>query len=68
MSVIRVTELLATSQTGWEDAVKSGLERASKTIRHIKGIDILSWKAEVDNDKIVEYRVSMKVAFEVEGR
>jgi flavin-binding protein dodecin len=68
MSVIRVTELLATSPTSWEDAVKSGLERASKTIRHIKGIDVLAWKAEVANDKIVEYRVSLKVAFEVESR
>ena len=67
MSVIRVTELLATSQTSWEDAIKIGLERATQTIRNVRGIDVLGWKAEVKNEKIVEYRVSLKVAFEVEG-
>ncbi|AIF85127.1 hypothetical protein NTE_03093 [Candidatus Nitrososphaera evergladensis SR1] len=66
MSVIRVTEILATSPTSWEDAVNNGLERATKTIRNVKGIDVLGWKAEIQNEKIVEYRVSMKVAFEVE--
>ncbi|HVX02402.1 MAG TPA: dodecin family protein [Nitrososphaera sp.] len=66
MSVIRVTELLATSQNGWEDAVNNGLTRATKTIRNVKGIDVLGWKAEVQNGKIIEYRVRMKVAFEVE--
>ncbi|HEU4984703.1 MAG TPA: dodecin family protein [Nitrososphaera sp.] len=67
MSVIRVTELLATSPTSWEDAVENGLERATKTIRNVKGIDVRGWKAEVQNEKIVEYRVLLKVAFEVEG-
>lgn len=66
MSVIRVTELLATSPTSWEDAVNNGLERATKTIRNVRGIDVLGWKAEVQKEKIVEYRVSLKVAFEVE--
>jgi flavin-binding protein dodecin len=66
MTVIRVTELLATSPTSWEDAVNNGLERATKTIRNVRGIDVLGWKAEVQNEKIVEYRVRMKVAFEVE--
>lgn len=67
MSVIRVTELLATSQNGWEDAVNIGLSRATQTIRNVKGIDVLGWKAEVKDGKIVEYRVRLKVAFEVEG-
>ncbi|AIC16719.1 dodecin family protein [Nitrososphaera viennensis] len=66
MSVIRVTEILATSPTSWEDAVDNGLERATKTIRNVKGIDVRGWKAEVQNAKIVEYRVVLKVAFEVE--
>lgn len=66
MTVVRVTELLATSPTSWEDAVNEGLERATKTIRNVRGIDVLGWKAEVQNEKIVEYRVRMKVAFEVE--
>lgn len=67
MSVVRVTEILATSPTSWEDAVNNGLERASRTIRHVRGIDVLGWKAEVKDEKIIEYRVHLKVAFEVEG-
>ncbi len=66
MSVLRISEIVATSDKSWQDAVENGLERAGKTIRNIKGIDVTSWKAEVKDGKIKEYRVVMKIAFEVE--
>lgn len=66
MTVVRVTSLIGTSSTSWQDAVEKALERANKTIRNIDGIDVTNWKAEVQNGKIVEYRAVMKVAFEVE--
>lgn len=65
-TVLKVSDLISTSDKSWQDAVEKGLERASKTIRNIKGVDITSWKAEVQNGKIVEYRTVMKIAFEVE--
>lgn len=65
-TVLKVSDLISTSDKSWQDAVEKGLERASKTIRNIKGIDVTSWKAEVENGKIVEYRTVMKIAFEVE--
>jgi flavin-binding protein dodecin len=65
-TVLKVSDLISTSDKSWQDAVEKGLERASKTIRNIKGIDVTSWKAEVANGKIVEYRTVMKIAFEVE--
>ena len=65
-TVLKVSDLISTSDRSWQDAIEKGLERASKTIRNIKGIDVTSWKAEVENGKIVEYRVVMKIAFEVE--
>jgi flavin-binding protein dodecin len=65
-NVLKVSDLISTSDKSWQDAVEKGLERASKTIRNIKGIDVTSWKAEVQNGKIVEYRAVMKIAFEVE--
>jgi flavin-binding protein dodecin len=65
-TVLKVSDLISTSDKSWQDAVEKGLERASKTIRNIKGIDVTSWKAEVQNGKIVEYRTVMKIAFEVE--
>lgn len=67
MTIIRVTSLIGTSETSWQDAVEKALERANKTIRNIDGIDVTNWKAEVQNGKIVEYKAVMKVAFEVEG-
>ncbi len=65
-TVLKVSDLISTSDTSWQDAVEKGLERASKTIRNIKGIDVTNWKAEVQDGQIVEYRAVMKVAFEVE--
>jgi hypothetical protein len=65
-TVLKVSDLISTSDKSWQDAVEKGLERASKTIRNIKGIDVINWKAEVENGKIVEYRTVMKIAFEVE--
>jgi dodecin len=58
--------LISISDKSWQDAVEKGLERANKTIRNIKGIDVINWKAEVENGKIVEYGTLMKIAFEVE--
>jgi flavin-binding protein dodecin len=65
-TVLKVTDLISTSDKSWQDAIDKGLERASKTIRNIKGIDVKNWKAEVQNGKIVQYRTVMKIAFEVE--
>jgi dodecin len=65
-TVLKVSDLISTSDKSWQDAVEKGLERAGKTIRNIKGIDVTNWKARVENGKIVEYRTVMKIAFEVE--
>ena len=66
MTVLRVTNLIGTSQTSWQEAIEKALDRANKTIRNIRGIDVINWKAKVQNGKITEYRAVMKVAFEVE--
>jgi flavin-binding protein dodecin len=65
-TVLKVSDLISTSDKSWQEAVEKGLERAGKTIRNIKGIDVTNWKARVENGKIVEYRTVMKIAFEVE--
>jgi flavin-binding protein dodecin len=63
MSVARVTEITAASKTGFEDAVKVGIARANDTLRNVSGAWIQEMKVEVDQGKIVEYRVNMKVTF-----
>jgi hypothetical protein len=66
MSVARVTQITASSPKGFDDAVRSGLERASRTVRGITGLHVVEQKAKVDNGKIAEYRVTMDVTFLLE--
>ena len=63
MSVARVTEITASSPDGFQDAVKIGIARAVKTLQNVKGAWIQDQEIRVDGDKIVEYRVHMKVTF-----
>jgi flavin-binding protein dodecin len=67
MAVARVTKITASSTAGFQEAVKTGLARASKTLRGITGLEIVSMKAKVDKGKIVEYRVTMELTFVLEG-
>lgn len=68
MSVIKVIELVGCSPTSFDDAVQEAVTRASQTVRHLSGVDILGFTAKVENGRIVEYRADVKVAFEVEER
>jgi flavin-binding protein dodecin len=63
MSIARVTEISCTSDKSFEDAVKSGLARASKTLRGVSGAWVKEQKVRVDNGKIVEFQVNMMVTF-----
>lgn len=66
MRVAKIVELVGSSKESWEDAVEKTLERMSKTIRNIKGVDVLGHKAIVEDGKIKEYRAVMKISFVVE--
>lgn len=63
MSVARITEISATSAKSFEDAVRVGVERANKTLRNVKGAWVKDQKVSVEDGKIVEYRVFLKVSF-----
>ncbi len=63
MSVARVTEITSSSAKNFEDAIKTGIERANKTLQNVKGAWIKEQKAIIDDGKIVEYRVTMKITF-----
>ena len=66
MAIARVTEIVASSKKGWVDAAIEGFARAKKTLRNITGIEILKHSAHVENDEIVEFRVTMRVIFILE--
>jgi flavin-binding protein dodecin len=63
MSVARVTEITASSKKSFDDALATGLKRATKTLKNVTAAWIASQEVIVDNEKIVEYRVRMKVTF-----
>ena len=67
MGVAKIVELNAASPKGFEDAMKVGIERASKTLSGIKGAWIQEQNVIVEDGKIKEYRVNMKVTFLLEG-
>ena len=63
MSVAKVVEIIASSEKGFDDAVAIGVERASKTLENIKSAWVKDQKVKVENGKIKEYRVTLKIAF-----
>ncbi len=66
MSVARITEVKASSAVSFEDAVKTGVERANQTLKNVKGAWVASQEAKVEDGKIVEFRVLLKVTFVLE--
>ncbi len=68
MAIAKVTEITASSKKSFEDAIEKGIKRAGKTIRNIEGAWIQDQKVVVKNDKIVEYRVNMKLSFVLDDK
>jgi flavin-binding protein dodecin len=63
MSVARITEISSSSKKSFEDALAQGIKRATKTLQNVSGAWIQDQEVVIKNDKIVEYRVRMKVTF-----
>lgn len=63
MPVAKVTEISASSAKSFEDAIQQGISRASKTLQQIRGAWVKDMKVEVENGKITEYRIRMKITF-----
>ncbi len=63
MAIARVTEIISSSQTSFEDAVQKGVARASETLKNVEGAWVKAQKVIVKGGKITEYRVNLKVTF-----
>lgn len=62
-TVARVTEISAASPESFDDAVKVGIERATRTLKNVEGAWVKEMKVVVTGDQVTEYRVSMQVTF-----
>lgn len=67
MSVVKVIEVLAQSEKGFEDAVQTALREASRSVKNIKSIYVKELRAIVDGDRITEWRVNTKISFAVDS-
>lgn len=63
MAVARVTEIIASSDKSFEDAVEEGIDRASRTLDNVKSAWVKDQNVIIENGKIAEYRVTLKVTF-----
>jgi flavin-binding protein dodecin len=66
MAIASVSTITAASPVGWQDAIERGFERASKTLRHITGLQVMEEKARVEDGRITEFLVTLKVIFILE--
>jgi dodecin len=63
MSVARVTELSATSETGFEDAINQAVARATKTLRGVEGAWVKDQNVMIENGNITGYKVNVEITF-----
>ena len=63
MTVAKVTEISSSSKVSFEDAIKTGIARAAKTVQNIKGAWVKEQSIDVENDKITQYRVNLMITF-----
>lgn len=65
MAVLKVIEVLASSNKSWEQATANGVKEAGKSLKHIRSVFVQSQSAVVDGDTVTEFRVNLKVTFEI---
>lgn len=63
MSVARVTEIIAGSKKGFDDAIEKGLKRANKTLKGVSGAWVKDQSIILNEGEVVEYRVVLKITF-----
>ncbi len=65
MAVMKVIEVMASSDKSWEEATKKAIAHASKSVKHIKSAFVQSQSVVVDDGEVSEFRVNVKITFEV---
>ncbi len=63
MSIARITEISSTSTKSFEDAIQSGVARATKTIRNVRSAWVKEQQIRIDNGSIIEYQVNLMITF-----
>jgi flavin-binding protein dodecin len=67
-SVYRVTEVIGTSTTSWEDAAKAAVETASKSVRDLRVAEVVRLDVTVEDGKVARFRARLNLSFKYEGK
>jgi len=65
MAVMKVIEVMANSDTSWEEATRKAVKHASKSVKHMKSAFVQSQSVVIKDNDVAEYRVNVKITFEV---
>ncbi|MBT8262568.1 MAG: dodecin family protein [Bacteroidia bacterium] len=65
MAVLKVIEVLSNSNVSWEDAARNAVKHAGKSVKNIRSVYIEDQSAIVNDNDITEFRVNVKITFEV---
>ena len=68
MSILKVIEVMDDSSKSWEDAAQKAITEAGKTLNNIRSIYVKDHSATVNKNKIVDYRITAKISFEIEKK
>lgn len=63
MAIASVSTITSASPIGWQDAIQRGFERAKKTLRNITGLQVVEEKARVEDGRITEFLVTLRIIF-----
>lgn len=66
MAIVKTIEVIASSEKSWDDAAKKGVKQAAKSVKNIRSAWVSDQKAIVKGDDITEFRVNLKISFEIE--
>ena len=66
-SVYRVTEVIGVSDQSWEDAARSAVETAARTVRDIRIAEVIRQDVAIENGKVTSYRVRLGISFKFES-
>jgi len=62
-SVYKIIELVGTSSKSWEEAAKSAVETAARSLKDLRIAEVVELDMQIDDDKVVSYRARIKVSF-----
>jgi flavin-binding protein dodecin len=66
--IYKVIQLVGSSEVSTDDAIKSAIARASKTLKHLRWFEVVETRGHIENDRLAHFQVTLKVGFSLEER